>query len=66
MTLEKVTRNDLRSIPMGATREFDLPNAKACDTAKTVAYQLQNQEGCRFSVETDYLNSRIKITKNAL
>lgn len=50
----------------GETRTFDLPNAQACDNGKSVAYQLQNQLRCKFSVSTDYVNNRLTITKTAL
>lgn len=49
---------------MGETRTFDLPNAQACDNGKSVAYQLQNQLRCKFSVSTDYVNNRLTITKS--
>lgn len=62
----KLTRDDLRSIGMGETKTFTLPNAKACDTGKAVAYQLQNLIGCKFSVRTDYTARTLTITKNAL
>lgn len=62
--MERVTRDALRAMGMGETRTFDLPNAKACDNGKSVAYQLQNQLQCRFTVSTDYVNNRLSITKN--
>lgn len=64
--MERVTRDDLRGMAIGETKEFHLPNAKACDNAKSVAYQLQNQEGCKFNVSTDYTNNVISISKNKI
>ena len=37
MKVEKVTRENLRSMEMGESREFELPNAQACDNGKSVA-----------------------------
>ena len=64
--MERVTRDALRAMADGETRTFDLPNAQACDNGKSVAYQLQNQLCCKFSVSTDYVNNRLTITKTAL
>jgi hypothetical protein len=61
---ERITRDALRAMGMGETRTFDLPNAQACDNGKSVAYQLQNQLRCKFSVSTDYVNNRLTITKS--
>lgn len=66
MKLEKVTREYLRGMRMGETRTLDLPNARACDNGKVVAYQVQNLLGCKFSISTDYTNNRLTITKNAI
>lgn len=64
--MEKVTREDLRNMQIGETRTFDLPNAQACDNGKSVAYQMQNLLGCKFSVSTDYTSNKLTITKNAI
>ncbi|MBR6370877.1 MAG: hypothetical protein IKS24_07350 [Bacteroidaceae bacterium] len=64
--MEKITRDALRAMAYGETKSFDLPNAQACDNGKSVAYQLQNQLRCKFSVSTDYVNNRLTITKNPL
>ena len=62
--IEKVTREHLRAMAVGETRTFTLPNAQACDNGKTTAYQVQNLEHCRYSVQTDYVNNQLTITKN--
>lgn len=62
----KLTRDDLRSIEMGRTKTFSLPDAKACDNGKALAYQFQNLIGCKFSVQTDYTACTLTITRNAL
>lgn len=62
----KLTRNDLRSIDVGRTKTFYLPDAKACDNGKSLAYQFQNLLGCKFSVQTDYTANTLTITRNAL
>ena len=64
--MERVTRDALRSMHDGETRTFDLPDAQACDNGKSVAYQLQNVLRCKFSVQTDYVNNRLSITRSAL
>ena len=62
--IEKVTREHLRVMAVGETRTFTLPSAQACDNGKTTAYQVQNLEHCRYSVQTDYVNNRLTIKKN--
>lgn len=64
--MERVTRDALRAMRDGETRTFDLPDAQACDNGKSTAYQLQNQLRCKFSVQTDYVNNRLTITRYAL
>lgn len=64
--VDKVTRDDLRAIQTGQSMTFDLPDAKACDNAKSLAYQFQNILGCKFSVQTDYAANTLTITRNSL
>lgn len=61
--MEKVTRDELRTMEYGETKVFDLPNALAIESGKATAYQTQNILRCRFSVQTDYVNNRLTITK---
>lgn len=63
---EKLTRDDLRSISVGETKTFALPDARACDNGKSLAYQYQNILGCKFSVKTDYLANTLSITRTTL
>lgn len=62
----RVTREDLKAIPVGASKVFALNSAKACDSAKATAYQMQNILGCKFKIATDYSKCEIKITREAL
>ena len=62
--IEKVTREHLRKMAVGETVVFELPTAAACDSGKATAYQVQNLEHCKYSVQTDYVNNRLTITKN--
>lgn len=62
----RLTREDLRSIPMGETKTFTLMSAQACDNGKALTYQFQNLIGCKFSVRTDYAACTLTITRNAL
>ncbi|MCI6672093.1 MAG: hypothetical protein MSG77_06095 [Prevotella sp.] len=64
--INKLTRDDLRSIEMGKTKTFALPDARACDNGKSLTYQTQNLMGCKFSVKTDYVASTLTITRNAI
>ena len=64
--MDKVTRDDLRSMKNDELRTFDLPDAKACDSAKSLAYQLQNHLKCKFKVSTDYKKNRITILRKEL
>ena len=63
---DKLTCDDLRSIQTGQTKRFTLPDAKSCYNGKSLAYQLQNILGCKFSVQTDYADNTLTITRNAL
>lgn len=62
----KLTRDDLRSIDVGMTKTFYLPDARACDNGKALTYQFQNLMGCKFSVITDYTANTLTITRNAI
>ncbi len=64
--LEYLKRKDLRSIKDGGTITFRLPDARACDNGKALAYQLQNLLGCKFSIRTDYAASTLTVTRSAL
>lgn len=64
--MDKVTREDLRSMEVGETKTFDLPDAQAIDSAGVTAYQMQNLERCKYSITKDYQNNKIKISKNPL
>ena len=63
MKQEKVTREDLRSISKGETRTFELPSASACDSGKSMSYQMQNIIGCKFTCETNYTENTLSITR---
>lgn len=62
---EKVTSEALRGMKTGETRTFELPDADAVNTGKAIAYRLQHVLKCKFSAESDYVNNRLTITKNA-
>ena len=64
--VEKVTREELRNMKFGESREFALPNAQACDNGKSVAYQMQHLLGCKFRSTPDYPTTTLTITKNAI
>jgi hypothetical protein len=64
MKQDKVTREDLRAIRSGETRTFELPSAAACDSGKSMAYQMQNILGCKFSCETNYTENTLSITRS--
>lgn len=59
----RVTRDDLRAIPKGQTRTFELPSAAACDSGKSMAYQMQNILSCKFTCETNYTENTLTITR---
>lgn len=64
MEVEKVTRDMLRSIQVGETQNFELPSAAACESAKTMAYQLQRIDGTKYTAKTDYDNTSLAITRH--
>jgi hypothetical protein len=61
---DKVTRAELKTMTVGEARTYQLPNAAACDSAKSTAYQMQNLMKCRFSQITDYATNQITITRS--
>lgn len=60
---ERVTREVLTDMAMGETRVFQCGDARACDSGKATAYQMQNILGCKFTAETDYANGTLTLTK---
>ena len=62
-TQEKITRDDLRGIADGETRQFQLSTAKACYSGRATAYQLQNILGCKFRIISDYDKKTLTITR---
>lgn len=66
MQKEKLTRDDLRSIPNGGSITIALPSAQACYSAKTLAYQAQHIMNCKFSVRADFTENTLTITRSAL
>ena len=54
MVVEKVGRNDWKSLNVGETGIFTLPNAKAVEVARVAISQLKRLEGMDFErVETN-------------
>ncbi|MDO5395804.1 MAG: hypothetical protein Q4F07_07560 [Bacteroidales bacterium] len=62
---DKVTRKALRDMAIGETRTFNLPDADAINSGKTLAYSLQHSLGVKFSAVSDFANNTLTITKNA-
>lgn len=54
----------LRNMEQGETVTFAAPSAGAIESAKSTAYRLQYQCGCKFSVKSDYINGTLSITKS--
>lgn len=53
----------LRAVPMGATIVLSLPNARAIDSYKSIAYKLRHELECRFKAKSDFANRRLTLTK---
>lgn len=66
MEKRKVTSEALRKMEIGQTLTFDLPDADAINTGKSIAYRLRHSLRCKFSATSDYVNNRLTITKKAL
>lgn len=64
--VKNLTCDDLRALTVGETKTFYLPDARACYTGKSLAYQLQNQIGCKFSIKADFAEKSLTITKNVI
>lgn len=68
---ERVTSEALRNMPVGSEKQFALPDrepylSRAANSGKAIAYRLQRELKCSFSVTTDFDNAVLNITKQAL
>lgn len=64
--LEKLTREDLRSMEMGETKTFHLMTAAALDSAAVTAGQVGRLDGCKYSCSRDYDEKTVTVTKSML
>lgn len=65
-TADKVTRDMLRGLNAGDSLTVTLPDAAAIESGKATAYTLQRLEGCKFSVQTDYVARTLTVTRSEL
>lgn len=63
MEKKKVTSDALRKMAIGQTVTFELPDANAIETGKTIAYRTQHILGCKIKAVSDYTNNKLTITK---
>lgn len=62
--MSKVTAQDLRKMEVGRPYVFKLDSARAINSAKAHAYNMQHELGCRFSAVSDYHDLTLTLTKN--
>ena len=60
---ERVSRQELRDIPVGQTRIFTLADKKKITSVRVQTQQLKNEEDLVFDVKTDYASSSVSITR---
>lgn len=60
---KKVEKWMLERMQDGQTLTFQLPDALACNSGKSLAYQLQHVLGCKFRCKTDYEYPLLTITR---
>lgn len=63
--LDKVTTAHLEDIEVNSSRTFRLPDARAINSARSLASQWQHILRCRFSTSTNYAESTVTISKFA-
>lgn len=63
MKVEKITADILRAIEAGEKKLFQLPDASACASGRSYAYQLQRLLGCKFSVRTNFDTCTLTISR---
>ncbi|MDE6497114.1 MAG: hypothetical protein K2L21_00455 [Muribaculaceae bacterium] len=63
MKVERITTAMLRNLRMGETAAYELPDAGAINSAKTIAYRLQYSLGCRFKMTSDSEKKLLVVTK---
>lgn len=59
IAIEKMTREQLRALPFGKPRTFELPAARDIINATSLIYRSQHVLGCRFTVRCDYEQLRM-------
>ncbi len=66
MKQDKVTVSDLQGMKVGETRTFELPDARAIENGKVLAYRTGRMSGCRYKASSDFVNSTLTLTKEQL
>ena len=61
-----MTREQLRALPFGKARTFELPAARDIINATSLIYRSQHVLGCRFTVRCDYEQLRMTISRSPL
>ena len=61
--MEKITRKVLSNMKLGETKVFHLMDARACESGRTMAYQMQNILHCKLSAKTDFKENILSLTK---
>lgn len=61
----KVSTEEIRAIPLGASAMFRVEHPKEINTAKALAYRLNSlEEGRRYTCKSDYEKRLLIITAN--
>lgn len=62
---ETTTRNELRNIPAGESREWKMDDAKKCVSVRSMASWLNTFEGMNLSTRINAQECTIVVTNNA-
>jgi len=60
---DKVTRKEVRDIPVGQTRVFNLATPKKVTSARVTCRQMMLEEGTEYIIRPDYKAVAISITR---
>ena len=53
----------LRKVAPGQSIVLKLPNSRAMDACKTVAYRVGHEMHCRFKAQSDFVNRTLTLTR---
>lgn len=60
---ERVTVEALRNMKIGETKVFHLPDARAIESGKALAYRTKHLLKCRFTMTSNFADNELVVRK---